>query len=87
MATPTSVTRHNAGSLTLLIATFAGTLDDGDTYASGLDSNVIGFWANATDDASTQTNTGVDVSNSSGTFTFSLGEDNRAVMLYILATI
>ena len=83
--TPSSVTRESMGSLTMLICPFAGTADDGDTYASGLP-NVVGFWANGTDDP-TQGAEGIDVSNSSGTFTFNLGEDNRAFTLYILARI
>lgn len=83
--TPSSVSRENLGSVNLLIAKFATTTDDGDTWASGLDS-VIGYWANGTDDPTTQTNTGVDVSESSGTFTFSLSEDNRSFTLYVLTT-
>jgi len=80
---PTSTIRENVGSLTLHIATFAATADDGDTWASGLP-NVVGYWANGTDDP-TQTAEGVDVSESSGTFTFNLGEDNRGIMLYVLS--
>lgn len=79
-----SVLRENVGSLTLHIVTFANTTDDGDTWASGLP-NVVGFWANGTDDATTQGNTGIDVSESSGTFTFNLGEDNRSFTLYVLS--
>lgn len=83
--TPSTTYRESLGSLTLLKFSFANTTDDGDTYASGLP-NVWGYWANGTDDP-TQTKEGIDVSESSGTFTFSLGEDNRSFDLYVLAKI
>ena len=79
--TPTSLIRENAGSKNLLIATFAATADDGDTWASGL-SEVTGYWANATDDPTGHQK--IDVSVSSGTFTFNIGEDDRSFMLYVL---
>jgi len=82
--TPTLVLRENAGSTMLHIATFAGTTDDGDTYVSGI-SDVVGFWGNCTDDSTGATYNGVDISESSGTFTFNLGEDNRSLMLYVLS--
>lgn len=80
--TPSSVTQYNSGSFNLLVCPFADTTDDGDTWASGLET-VLGFWANGTDDP-TQTKEGIDVSESSGTFTFSLGEDNRSFTLYVM---
>jgi len=83
---PSTVVRHSIGSNVLLACTFAGTADDGDTWASGLSTNIIGYWANASDDPTTQTSGGVDVGLSSGTFTFYLGEDNRAFILYVLTT-
>ena len=82
--TPSTLIRENVGSLTLHTATFANTTDDGDTWASGLGTNVVGYWANGTDDP-TQGKEGIDVSNSSGTFTFNTGEDNRGIMLYVLS--
>jgi hypothetical protein len=84
--TPSTLTRHSMGDLTFFIAVFANTTDDGDTYASGLGSNVLGFWANGTDDP-TQGKEGIDVSESSGTFTFNTGEDDRGITLYIVATV
>lgn len=81
--TPSTHYIENAGSKVLHIATFAGTADDGDTWASGL-TGIVGYWANGTDDP-TQTKEGVDVSVSSGTFTFNLGEDNRSFILYVLS--
>lgn len=83
---PSSIVRESVGSLTAIIATFANTADDGDTWASGLGSNVVSFTAVGTDDP-TQTKEGIDVSNSSGTFTFNLGEDNRSFILTVYARI
>jgi len=82
--TPSSVYKENAGSMTLHIATFAGTADDGDTWASSIP-HVIGYWANGTDDPTTQASAGVDVALSGTTFTFSLGESDRSFMLYVLS--
>jgi len=83
--TPSSVSRENLGSVNLLICPFANTVDDGDTWASGL-TTVRGYWANGTEDPTTQAHVGVDVSESSGTFTFYIGEDNKAFTLYVLCT-
>ena len=81
--TPSSISRQNLGSVNLLICPFANTTDDNDTWESGLDS-VIGFWATGTTEPSTQGDEGVDVSESSGTFTFYLGQDNKSFTLYVL---
>lgn len=82
--TPSTLIRESSGSLTMYIATFADTADDGDTWASGLGSNVVSYCAVGTDDP-TQAKEGIDVSNSSGTFTFNLGEDNRSFILTVWA--
>lgn len=82
--TPDSVYRESLGSLTMLKCVFSTTnIDNDDTYASGLGSNVFGFWFNTTlaDTAAKD----VHISNSSGTFTFSTGEDNVTGDFYILA--
>lgn len=81
---PDSVLRESLGSLTILQCIFSTTnVDDGDTYASGLGTNVWGYWFNASL-ACTQGNEGVNVSNSSGTFTFQTGENDVTGSLYIL---
>ena len=81
--TPTgTVIRETFGSLYLHIATFAD-IDDGDTYASGI-KRVVGYWANGTDDP-TQELGKIDIAESSGTFTFNTGEDDRTGMLYVLS--
>ena len=82
--TPVTVLRENAGSLTLHIATFTtNDIDNDDTWASGIP-NIVGYWANGTDDP-TQTKEGIDVSLSGSTFTFRTGEDDREGMVYVLS--
>jgi hypothetical protein len=78
--TPSTTYRESLGSLTLIIAKFANTLDTGDTWDSGIP-GIVAHWAVATDVPGTQTNSGVAVSESSDTFTFSPDEDNQAVTL------
>jgi hypothetical protein len=82
---PSSIVRHSMGSNTLYVVTFPATADDTNTWASGLSTSITGYWANGTDDP-TQTKEGIDVALSSGTFTFSLGEDDRSFVLYVLTT-
>lgn len=75
--------REKWGSLQLHIITFSN-IDDENTYASGI-SNVVGYWANATDAATDHHNAGIGVTESSGTFTFEVGEAARTGMLYVLS--
>ena len=81
--TSVDILRTSFGSLQIHIITFSN-IDDTDTYVSGV-SRIVGYWANGTNDPSTATNTSIDVAESSGTFTFSCGEDTRAGMLYVLS--
>lgn len=81
--TPSTTVLDQFGSCKIYIFTFTD-IDDGDTYASSISGGIIGYWANGTDNP-TQTKEKIDVSLSSTTFTFNTGEDNRAVMLYVLA--
>ena len=84
--TPDTITRESVGSLVMLICDFSTTVvDDGDTYASGLP-NVVGQWFNATKDV-TQGGEGMNVSESSGTFTFISPEDDVTGTLFVLARI
>jgi hypothetical protein len=83
---PASHYIENAGSKVLHIVTFPDTADDTNTWASGIQ-GIVGYWANGTDDP-TQTKEGIDVritDTATGTFTFSLGEDNRSFILYVLS--
>ena len=67
--TASAVYRESCGSLTLFQFTFASVASSGDTYASGLP-NVWGYWANVTSSQGVLTTSGgVNVVNSSGTFT------------------
>lgn len=75
--------RESSGSLTMHIVNSAS-VADGDTYASGLGTNVVGFWANGATDEGTAGDEGINVANSSGTFTFYL-KTTGAVTLYILS--
>ncbi len=81
--TPDSHYIENAGSKVLHIVAFPATADDTNTWASGIQ-GIAGYWANGTDDP-TQTKEGIDVALSGSTFTFSLGEDNRSFILYVLS--
>ena len=80
--TPDPIIIENTGSSTLHIATFSD-IDDGDTWASGLE-NIIGYWGVASDTPTSGQLAGVDVAESSGTFTLQAGEDNRTMLVYVL---
>lgn len=84
--TAASVIRESLGSVILLIYRFSSVVD-ADTFASGLGANVVGnaFWANAEADE-TAGDEGVNVTNSSGTFTINL-KTTGAVTLFVLARI
>lgn len=77
-----STTRESVGSLTLHIFNFTAAVAD-DTFASGLP-NVLGFWANSESMSGTTLNSGCNVSNSSGTFTFQ-NEPSAQVKLYVVS--
>lgn len=79
--TPSTVTAYSMGSLTLKRAVFSD-IDDGDTWASGMD-GVVDMWFNRTDDP-TQTKEALGVSVSSGTFTFNAPEANCTGTLFVL---
>lgn len=81
---PTSVYRSGFGEFTLHIVLFPATADDTNTWASGLGTNVVAYWAQAITDC-TQTKEGLNVQNSSGTFTFSLPEDNISFYLFVIS--
>ena len=81
--TPASVKQASIGDLRLLICSFADTTDDGDTWASALP-GIFAYWAQDTDDPTTQADVGVAVGQSAGTFTFHPSEDNKSFDLFIL---
>lgn len=84
-ATVSTTKRHSVGDLTLFIVTFSSVADT-NTYASGLGSRVVGYWANSVMNEGTQGDEGVNVAESSGTFTFYLKTTSTSLKLYILAT-
>ena len=81
--TPSTIRQISLGSCTAIIADFAATTDDADTWSSGL-SNIIFVAATQEDTAGTQAATGCGASWSGGTITFHIGEDNSAVRLLVL---
>lgn len=85
--TPTALVQVGPlGMDTLLRATFGATVDDADTWASGLGTRVTGFWTQDIDNPTTQGSVGVAVTNSSGTFTFYPAEDDKAFYLFVTAS-
>ena len=84
-ATVSRTERHSFGNLTNYVITFSS-VADGDTYASGLGGNVVGYWANSGTVENTSAQSGVNISESSGTFTFQLKTTSTTLKLFILAT-
>ena len=82
-ATVNTTTRESLGSLTLHVINFSSVADT-NTYASGLP-NVVGYWANSATNEGTQGQEGVNVAESSGTFTFYLKTTATDLDLYILS--
>jgi hypothetical protein len=82
--TPDKVYQDKLGSLRLVRAVFSTTnLDDADTYASGIDA-VVDYWFSPKIDPSTNSSAGINITHSSGTFTFYPGVDNMEGTLFIL---
>lgn len=75
---------YSVGNLMLYVQPLTK-VDDGSEHASALN-NIVGYWANCVNQASTTTSGGCDVALSGSTFTLHLGEDNRNTELYILST-
>jgi hypothetical protein len=83
--TAASTYRENVGSLTLIVANFTTVTGD-DTYASGIGTGVVAYWAQDTNaGGSTTADAGINVTNSSGTFKFQPGLAASPVTLFILA--
>lgn len=83
--TPSTVQRESNGSNTLYIYTFTS-LADGDTYNTGLGTNILtgGYWANSEVSSETPGDEGVNVANSSGTLTFN-SKTTGLVNVFVLA--
>lgn len=83
--TAATTTRTNVGAVTLHIFTFTA-MTGADTFASGLGTAVVGFWAQNTNPGGSTLVTGVNVSNSSGTFTFQNSVAATPITLYVIST-
>ncbi len=83
--TAASTNRENLGSVTLMTYTFTSVVT-GDTFVSGLGTNVVTQWYQMTS-ITTQASAGSSVSNSSGTFTLKPGEDSNSGILFVLARV
>lgn len=88
--TPSSIKNAGpCGDSTLLIVTLQNTMDDTNTWDSGLGTRVIDYWAADIDDPTTQGAVGIAVEYSAttgspvGRFTFHPAEDNKSGYLYI----
>lgn len=86
--TPSAIGRESIGSMTFIIANFT-TCATGDTWASGLGSNVLAWNAQPTSGPTTQSSAGATVtySTTTGIFTLKPGEDGNALSLQVAARI
>jgi hypothetical protein len=83
--TPDSIIKADVGRYHLYLAKFAATVDNADTWASGITGIV--FWlATQADSNTTQASAGVGATLSGSTFTLAAGEDNTAIHLAVVAT-
>ena len=85
---PSSVKYVGAmGDASLIQVELPNTMDDTNTWDSGLGTRVISYWTADTDNPSTQAAVGIAAAYASGTgggtFTFYPGEDNKGGYLFI----
>lgn len=85
---PSSVRNAGAvGDLTMLVITLPATMDDTNTWDSGLGTRVVDYWTADTNNPATQGSVGIAVTYSpttgTGTFTFYPAEDNKGGFLFI----
>jgi hypothetical protein len=82
--TPINTRQVSVGSLSGIVADFAATTDNADTWATTIE-NIVWIGATQEDTAGTQAATGAGASFAAdGTITFHIGEDNSAVRLLVL---
>lgn len=81
-----TTTRESSGSTTLVVYTFTS-VADGDTFASGLGTNVVTFNYVVNGNPVTQASAGAGITNSSGNFTFYPGEDSLGGILQVWARV
>lgn len=82
-ATVTRTEQHSMGDLKLYVVTFSS-IADTNTYASGISDRVVAWWGQLEANESTAGDEGVNVSESSGTFSFFL-KTTGAGKLFIVA--
>lgn len=82
---PVTIQQENVGSCKLIIANFANTVDNGDTWASGV-KGIVSAMISQTDGSVTQASTGAAVSYtaSTGAVALQLAEDNSACTVWLL---
>lgn len=83
--TPASIVKNTAGAYTEVIAKFTA-VSDADTWASGLGSRVVSFVGQVTADPTTNTSSGINIAESSGTFTFYPGVDALGLTMIVRTT-
>ena len=83
--TASNTYRHSMGDTILMRYQFT-TVATGDTFVTGLGTQIIDFWGNQTS-ISTQASTGISISNSSGTLTLKPGENSNAWTIFVMAQV
>lgn len=81
---PTSIKTFSVGDLKGTLALFAGTLDNGDTWASGIPA-IFAVIPYVNDTVTTQASIGCGATFSGSTVTVYVGEDNTAINLIVLS--
>lgn len=84
MATLSRTETHSTGDLVLYIFTLTSVADT-ETFDSGLGNRVVSQWANSIVNEGSQGDEGVNVAESSGTFTFYLNTTGT-LKLHVFAT-
>lgn len=82
--TPDTLITSAFGDYRIHMAKFANTVDNGDTWASGL-TGVVFWMATQADNNTTQASAGVGATLSGSTFTLAAGEDNTAIHLLVIS--
>ncbi len=87
MAVQTAATtiRESMGSLTYHIFTFTS-VSSGDTFATGLGTQIVGFWAQGTANVGTGANlASANLTNASGTLTVSGSITSLALTIFVVS--
>ena len=82
---PASNVKNTAWAYTEVFAKFS-TVSDADTWASGFGSRVVSYVGQVTSDPTTNTSAGINITESSGTFTFYPGVDALGLTMIVRTT-